>query len=260
MDAFRGFLSKGGESPSRKRRKKLNKSSVVRGVGSGRESPTFPRWRMTFMNDSDHASSTSDPELFCSSYSIHGSHDFEATQKTFAKRPSRVSHVSNAYRGLNRNFSVGKSIHLAALAGDLPEVKRLLKNGADIHKKDHLGKTPLMCAALAGSLAVVQVLIQEGADVTCNDNRGDTTLHTAIQAGNEDVIKSLLQSSDIDINMIGSGGFSPLQLAAQSDQAKLCTLLADHGAYLDSSRGNSLTLAVLKGSKNAVECLFNLSN
>lgn len=43
-------------------------------------------------------------------------------------------------------------------------------------------------------------------------------------------LQSLLQSSDIDINMIGSGGFSPLQLAAQSDQAKLCTLLVSYNS------------------------------
>lgn len=34
---------------------------------------------------------------------------------------------------------------------------------------------------------------------------------------------------------------------------------ADYGAQLDCNHGNALTLAVLKGSKDAAACLFDLS-
>ncbi|RMX40138.1 hypothetical protein pdam_00002233 [Pocillopora damicornis] len=258
FEALRGLLSK--DKPKEAKQKyELTRNSDVQRHESGLESPSFPRWRMTFMS-SEEGSLELDHEFFGSTFSMSESLNLDAARlpvsKTITHRPSSVG---DTYRRIHRNFTVGKSIHLAALAGDLREVQRLINNGVDIHKPDHLGNTPLMCGVLAGSLAVVELLIQMGAEAKREDNMGNTTLHSAIQTGNEDIVKLLLNSgSQADVNKIGSGGLSPLQLAAQSDHAKLCKLLADYGAQLDCNHGNALTLAVLKGSKDAAACLFDL--
>ncbi len=47
----------------------------------------------------------------------------------------------------------------AIRAGDRPEVKKLLKDGADIHDRDEAGNTPLMAAAQSADAAVLELLL-----------------------------------------------------------------------------------------------------
>ena len=72
-------------------------------------------------------------------------------------------------------FGSKKTLHQAALIGELEEVKRLISNGAVISQYDdwHLPPrnwTPLHYAAAGGNLSVIVYLIQSGADVLATDH------------------------------------------------------------------------------------------
>ena len=93
------------------------------------------------------------------------------------------------------------NLHDAARAGDLPEVKALLKDRPDlVFSKGRAGGTPLHCAAKNGHKDVAELLLANQADVNAKeDNYGDTPLHCAARNGHKDVAELLL-ANKADVN------------------------------------------------------------
>ncbi|MDD5679308.1 MAG: ankyrin repeat domain-containing protein [Kiritimatiellae bacterium] len=67
--------------------------------------------------------------------------------------------------GCSQGPTVYKTIQESARAGDLADVNRHLKKGADINARDGDGMTPLMWAAYKGKLDVVKCIVTQNADV-----------------------------------------------------------------------------------------------
>jgi hypothetical protein len=65
---------------------------------------------------------------------------------------------------------------MAAQAGDVRAVERLVAAGGDLDAADELGRTALMRAAARGSEEIVRLLLDAGADPTLADRRGHTAL------------------------------------------------------------------------------------
>ena len=70
----------------------------------------------------------------------------------------------------------GRSIHRAAMNGNIEAVKQHLAAGTDVNAKDSVGQTPLHFAA---NKEIAELLIAEGADVNVKDERGNTPLDLA---------------------------------------------------------------------------------
>jgi hypothetical protein len=92
-----------------------------------------------------------------------------------------------------------KSLSLAVYKGLLHCVRYLSKQGADLKKKDGLGKTSLHWAALNGHIAVVQELIKIQPELITNeklakDNYGHTPLHVAAESGQTAVVQVLAKN------------------------------------------------------------------
>jgi hypothetical protein len=86
------------------------------------------------------------------------------------------------------------ALQTAAGAGDIKQVKALLKKGVDVNSRDSGGWTPLMRASDQGHLEVVRLLLERGADVTGLSKNGFTALMRAFVNGHTDVVDLLRQS------------------------------------------------------------------
>ena len=62
-------------------------------------------------------------------------------------------------------------LHVAALIGNLEQVKYLVEHGADVDEKSGDGKSPLHYAIIGGSIEIVKYLVEHGADVNAEVQR-----------------------------------------------------------------------------------------
>ena len=83
----------------------------------------------------------------------------------------------------------------ASRDGDLSQVKKLIKNGADVHTDDD---HPLRCAAEGGHLEVVKYLVEEcEANVHARDERA---LCDAAWGGHLEVVKYLVEECEANVH------------------------------------------------------------
>jgi ankyrin repeat protein len=80
---------------------------------------------------------------------------------------------------------------LAAIRGDLPAVKALVKRGAAINRK---GWTPLHYACSGPDNGVAAFLIAQGAALNARSDNGTTPLMMAARYGNGDLVPQLLKA------------------------------------------------------------------
>ena len=125
-----------------------------------------------------------------------------------------------------------KTLHEAAAAGDIEQVKLLISKGADVDAKDKLGRTALHCASEKGHAEVAKLLISQGADVNAMDRNLAKPLHYAVMRGEKQTVELLL-SKGADINAKNRDGRTPLFEAMKSSAAgrkEVVELLASKGA------------------------------
>ena len=104
----------------------------------------------------------------------------------------------------------------AALLNQNPEViKILIDEGADVNAKSKSGNTALMYAAIFNqNPEVIKTLIDEGADVNAKNKDGSTALiQAAISNQNPEVIKILINAGT-DVNAKSKSGSTALMFAA----------------------------------------------
>ena len=110
--------------------------------------------------------------------------------------------------------AAGGELRAAASQGNLAEVERLLKAGADLNAKDKSGTTPLHLAAAKNSTpAVLEVLLKAGADVNAKTTGGVTPLHFAAFSNPSPAVLEVLLKAGADPRAIDGAGKTPHALA-----------------------------------------------
>ena len=110
--------------------------------------------------------------------------------------------------------AAGGELRAAASQGNLAEVERLLKAGADLNAKDKSGTTPLHLAAAKNSTpAVLEVLLKAGADVNAKGKDGETPLHSAAGFNPTPAVLEVLLKAGADPRAIDSDGKTPHAVA-----------------------------------------------
>lgn len=117
----------------------------------------------------------------------HPSSQTSAQKKT----PSSSSRQKDKVN--KRNERGETPLHMAAIRGDVKQVKELISLGANVNVKDFAGWTPLHEACNAGYYDVAKILISAGADVNTQGLDDDTPLHDSASSGHRDIVKLLLR-------------------------------------------------------------------
>ena len=103
-----------------------------------------------------------------------------------------------------------KDIETAIYNGNLPQVKQLVVDGADVNGiHPEYGSTPLSSAAFHGRTHITRWLLANGADATKANRDGNTPLHVAVFLCQEQAVQLLL-AKGASTKIKNNRGDSPL--------------------------------------------------
>ncbi|KAL5004492.1 hypothetical protein ScPMuIL_017948 [Solemya velum] len=151
------------------------------------------------------------------------------------------------------------SLHMAARAGHLDSLTRLIDLGCDISKKDKCGATAVHCGAEYGHHECVKRLLMVGVEIDDRDVEGRTALHLAAEGGYVDVVDVLLDYA-AGPNTETIRETTPLHLAAANGHRDACARLIKAGATTNSQnfQGNTpLHLSVMNDQKDVTALLLD---
>ncbi|KAF9460934.1 hypothetical protein BDZ94DRAFT_1264751 [Collybia nuda] len=102
---------------------------------------------------------------------------------------------------------IGETEHFfaAIAAHDSEGVSRLLEKGADVHRRDHVGRTPLHVAILCKASDIACLLIDAGARMMARLVDGRSCLHLAAQLDQASVVRKLLERSVVNQEQASAG-------------------------------------------------------
>jgi hypothetical protein len=103
-----------------------------------------------------------------------------------------LNHIYLQYIGDTVKFFTAISAH------DRDSVAEMIRDGADVNRRDHVGRTPLHIAILVDAVDIAQDLIDSGARMTARLVDGRTSLHLAAQFGRSDIVRRLLYRSNMN--------------------------------------------------------------
>jgi len=151
----------------------------------------------------------------------------------------------------------------AAQRGDLDEVRRLLREGADVNAGQGDGMTALHWAARNGELAMGEILLYAGASVDAGTRIGSyTPIHLATRAAHSEFVTLLLEAGADPNAVTSNSGATPLHLAAASGNRAIIAELVERGAEVDKREGawgqTPLMFAAANGRVEAIRTLLEL--
>ncbi len=122
-----------------------------------------------------------------------------------------------------------RNLAAAAAAGDLAQVRSLLRSGAPVNARDAQGQTALVRAVRAGHLDIVRALIEAKADVNATDRNGLSPLVAAAERDDVEMARALL-AAGADASTAHRAYGKPLDIAERQGYTALAALLRAHGA------------------------------
>jgi ankyrin repeat protein len=139
---------------------------------------------------------------------------------------------------------------IQALREDAMEVVKafLAHPGTNLEAKAGNGNTALMMAAFKRNRPAVEALLGKGAKV---NQPGWTALHYAAAAGDDEIVRLLLaRGARVDaLSPPGSGGYTPMMMAAREGHDGTALVLIAHGA--DRLRKNTEGLTAVQIAERA---------
>ncbi len=128
---------------------------------------------------------------------------------------------------------------------------------------DQGGRIPLHYAALEDDVPLVKTLLAEGADVNATDKSGLTPLHFACYEGNVEAVRILLDARP-NLEIKNAFGSTPLSavLTAPKSKAEIVSLLRERGAdpfAVDGQGRTVVDLARWIGDPGVMRCFEDVS-
>jgi len=126
------------------------------------------------------------------------------------------------------------ALQVATFEGDVAEVKRLIKEGADVRALNDYGVNAMQLAADSGNTELIGLLLKAGADPESPNADGETALHLVARAGNVEAAKLLLKAGAKVDPRENFGGQTPLMWAVARRHPEMVELLASKGANVNA--------------------------
>ncbi|XP_062569543.1 ankyrin repeat and death domain-containing protein 1A-like isoform X1 [Saccostrea cucullata] len=160
----------------------------------------------------------------------------------------------------NRRDKEGKtSLHLAAEAGKSEVIKKLLTLGVEVDDRDVEGRTAMHIAAEEGHLKVIEVLFDFDAKADAETIKEMSPLHFAAMRGHTEIVSSLIEHS-AQLDAVNFQGNTPLHLAAQNNQPDVTKILIKNMCQVNIQNYRQMTalhIAVESGFQEIVEILLD---
>ncbi|KAL2608630.1 hypothetical protein R1flu_027203 [Riccia fluitans] len=123
-------------------------------------------------------------------------------------------------------------LHLAVKENDVPHIRKLIEDGAELDARDKFGRTPLHWALVYGHLEAARVLILNTDKVALEDSRdncGCSVLHYAALGGRTEMGRIFIDRG-AQVNSLDSKRRTPLHFAAQHPMPTMVEMLISRGA------------------------------
>jgi ankyrin repeat protein len=149
----------------------------------------------------------------------------------------------------------------AAMRKNLPAVRSLLQQKADVNAPQADGATALHWAVRQDDLEMADLLIRSGANVKAANRLGVTPLSLACINGNASMIEKLLKAGVDPNSGLSEFGETALMMAARTGSVGSVKILLDHGADVNAkekSRGQTaLMWAAAEGHAPVIKMLVD---
>jgi hypothetical protein len=141
----------------------------------------------------------------------------------------------------------GRNLSQTCMYGDLPALRKLVAEGADIHANQ---SQALLLAANNGHNDIISFLLDHGANIHV---RNDLALQWAADNGHLETVRLLLDRG-ADVNAEND---IALEWAVESGHLEIVRLLIDHGADVKSDDSLALLIAAENGHTAIVKLLLD---
>jgi uncharacterized protein len=156
--------------------------------------------------------------------------------------------------------SVTSAVADAARADDLPAVRKLIKEHADVNSPANDGSSALLWAAYHRDAEMAKALVAAGASVDAANHYGVTPLLQASRNGDVEVMKALLDAGANPTRWHAEGE-TPLMAASRTGRVEAVKLLLDAGSFVDAAdpfqEETALMWASAEGHLDVVKTLLS---
>src|SRR5204862_231943 len=125
-------------------------------------------------------------------------------------------------------------LHWAVYNGDVAEVQRLVRAGADVSLANKYGATPMSLAAEVADTNILKVLLEAGANADSPNADGQTALQAVARTGNVDAARLLLDHHATVDAKEKWGGQTALMWASARRHPEMMQLLIAKGADVNA--------------------------
>jgi ankyrin repeat protein len=122
----------------------------------------------------------------------------------------------------------------AARADDLPEVRKLIKEHADVNARANDGSSALLWAAYHSDAEMTKALLAAGAAVDAANHYGVTPLLQASRNGDIELMRALLDAG-AQATRWHAEGETPLMAAARTGRVDAVRLLLAHNSFVNAA-------------------------